>query len=166
MPQPIQRVPRGLADVLSIFGGQSPQALTDQVAGAIDLLQFYGLNQRTTISSAGVAAQGARTGPTPLTSWAVLYAAAAQVSLTGTLTSAAVALEIQRGTSAVRQIFSFASYPGPFGAGAIPGVFMSVYTPAYPLLLPPGTQISCLLQQLGTDANANVAVTAEIGLLG
>lgn len=165
MPLPIQRVPKGLSDVLSIFGGQTPQQLAEQVVGELDLLQFYGLQQRSSLQAGNAAAvQGtAVTVSTPATSWGVLFALQGTVIKQAAMTELALWIAWQRGTPAITQVLAYGEAPRLGAAGA---VFTVVFVPAYPVLLPPGSTFVANLTGLAGVANAVLGVQAEVGLLG
>lgn len=167
-PQDIQRVPLGLLNVLSMAAsGENPRILASQVAGVLELLQFYGLTQRQVLIGTDAAlAEGGSISVTPsLTAWAVLFAMSVSVTKTATMTALRAACFIRRSGVGVPQMYASDDL-GPFGATET-GTASVVYVPgSAPLLLPPGTVLTGLPQIIGTDATAAVTVQAEIGLLG
>jgi hypothetical protein len=164
-PFTIQRVPRGLSNLLSIFGGETPQKLQAEVQGALDLLQFYGLTQLQTIS-ANNAALAENTGliVTPSArQWCVLFAGQATFVKTATMTALWGELYVNRSAGSFMPIAAAAL--GPFGATETGTVGVGGFLP-YPLLLPPGSSVLAQMGILGTDATANVSVACEFGLIG
>ena len=164
MPEKIQRLPSGLIELLSISGGQTPRELEDRIGGVLELLQFYGLTQRQTLSLTAAANEGVLNTITPApTSWAVLFAAHANFTKTATLT--ALRGEVYLNRTAGANVLLFSSELGPFGATETGTAAIGGYL-HYPLLLPPGSTVSSMAPVIGTDANNNQSVTAEFGILG
>lgn len=168
MTLPIQRVPAGLGQLLSTFGGTTPRELEEVAHGSIELLQMYGLSQRQTLVGAnGALAEGgsvlALTGAQ--TNWSVLFGIEMQVVKTGTMTALAASLRIGRNAGAPSLAVHAAASLGPFGATETGTVRLAWWAP-YPVLLPPGSQVLVGLDILGTDATAAVNALAEIGILG
>lgn len=164
-PFEIQRVPLGLQYVLNLFGPGTPPKLGGELIGVIDLLQFYGLNQRTILngSNAALAEGGNISVLTPSTNWSILYALTGAVTKTATLTALNLQLQVGRGGAApvtyANQEFQ------RFGATET-GTVNICYVPAWPLLLPPAADLRLVPGIIGTDANVNAALQAEIGLFG
>lgn len=164
MPLPIQRVPRGLSDVLSIFGGQTPQSLSDQIIGQLDLLQFYALQQRTALSAVNAAAaEGTGVTVALPAQWCLLLSAVVTVVKTATVTALRAELAVNRGSPNGGVYRSEAL--GPFGATETGNASVPFVPPA-PLLCPPNTTIVGVASIIGTDATASVTVVAEFGVLG
>lgn len=165
MPFRIQRVPRGLSDLLSIFGGQSPTELEDRSRLTLESLQFYGTTQLQTAATTN-AATAENTSVTVIlsaTRWTVLFAAHGTVVKTATMTALRADVTLNRGTNFSPLLFS--EELGPFGATETGNASFGGWLP-YPLVCPPGTQVLCTPRVLGTDATANVSVFAEYGTLG
>lgn len=165
MPEKIQRVPRGLGELLSTFGGLTPQIIQDEVHGSIELLQFYALNQLQAAFGSGLIAEGASVGATLGTgqNWTVLFGVHGTVTKTATMTACRAAIVLNRRTTF--DALLVAAELGPFGATEAGNANFGLRLP-YPLLCPPGTAIATRLDILGTDANATVAVFGEFGVLG
>ena len=171
MPFRIQRVPRGLNDLLSIFGGGTPSELEDRVRATVELTQFYGLQQRQQVAVNDPAlAQGATItlggGGAAIaqftTKWCILFAASASMVRTGTMTAARLSVILVRGGSTG---ITLAHDEGsPYAATAL-GTFAVPFVAPYPLLLPPPWNVGAFLASLGTDATASVTINAEIGVL-
>lgn len=162
----IQRVPQGLQNVLNLFGPGTPPRLAQELVGTLDLLPFYGLNQRQTqiANNAALALAGTLDLTVPANTWAVLFAATVSITKTGTMTHARLGLNIQRAAAGV--FVTYASQDmGPYGA-TLNGNANLCFVPSSPILLPPMSVIRGILQGLGTDANANVSVVAELGVFG
>jgi hypothetical protein len=98
VPFKIQRVPRGLQNLLSTSGGNTPVDLEDRVQASLDLLQFYGATQLNSAFDSAVIVEGGSVSmtlnttpasvPTP---WVLLYALWATVLKTATMTAGAAA---------------------------------------------------------------------------
>lgn len=164
MPLPIQRVPRGLADVLSIFGGEGPRLLADTIHGEIGLLQFYALQQRTALSTVNAAAaEGTAVTVALPGQWCLLLSATVTIAKTATVTALRAELAVNRGSPNGGPYRSEAL--GPFGATET-GNATVVFVPDTPLLCPPNTTVVGVASIIGTDATASVTVVAEFGILG
>lgn len=164
MPDKIQRVARGLAELLSLAGGRTPQLLVDDVQSTLDLLQFYGLQQLQTRTSTDPAAvQGSGTGITlSSTSWTVLFGVDMAVTLAAAMTALSAGILLRRNTSGFIGVAE-SSYLGAFSAG---GTYQLSWRPAYPVLCPPGTIAFAGMNKLAGVANAALTTTAEFGTLG
>lgn len=165
MAEKIQRVPRGLNELLTISGGATPRLLEEHVRSTLDLLQFYGMQQlQTSLGSNAAAAEGAGAGAVlPGNVWFVLYAMTGRVVKTATMTALRLSLNLNRNTQ--QSLVLMSEQFAPFGATETGTATMGVRLP-YPLLCPPGTTGSCLVDILGTDANCNLTCIAEFGVLG
>jgi hypothetical protein len=163
----IQRVPRGLGDVLSIFGGQTPTDLSEQVGGVLELLQFYGLQQRQLLTNNNAAlVEGGQVTIFLPNFWCVLFMANMAVIKTATMTALRGGVFLSRAGGAAQPGACYLSEEmGPFGATET-GQASLAFVPPYPMLMPPGSTVTAIPLIIGTDANANVFVGCEIGLLG
>jgi hypothetical protein len=169
VPFKIQRVPRGLQNLLSTSGGNTPVDLEDRVQASLDLLQFYGATQLNSAFDSAVIVEGGSVSmtlnttpasvPTP---WVLLYALWATVLKTATMTAGAAAIELNRGTT--HNMLVAAKEVGPFGATESGNIVFGGLLP-YPLLCPPGSVARTRLNILGTDANATCSIFAEFGVL-
>lgn len=167
MPFKIQRVPRGLLNLLNINGPQSPPELEDRVRSVVDLLQMYGLSQERVEGNNNAAlAEGTdmATGA-PLPNWALLYECSLTVIKTATMTALRGNLWVRIAGLASQEYSLAAEEMGPFGATET-GSCTMVWTAPYPRLLAPGTLIGCRVQILGTDATCNAVIGAHLGVLG
>jgi hypothetical protein len=61
LPFPIQRTPRGLLELLSVFGGDAPRLLDEEVSGIVDLRDFYGADRMINTQTVGAAGAYPRT---------------------------------------------------------------------------------------------------------
>lgn len=163
MSFPIQRVPYGLQNVLSLAGAGTPQELGDTVTPTFDLLQAYALNQRQSLvaSSGAVAALGT-VDIAPTTVWCVLFQVHVTVTKQAGMTDVGAAVQIARGGG----LGHFYAYGEPRVPGVAGNRLVVPYVAPYPLLLPPGTIISAFLATLVGVANAAVSVQADVGVLG
>jgi hypothetical protein len=167
MPFPIQRVPQGLSQLLSTFGGQTPMAMADQVIGVLDLLQFYGLSQRQTLTM-GVAGAGASTTDPQAfvipsaSNWSVLFTVHATLVLQVGTTSVGFGVSVQRPGSGAAALET-----RDYGTGLVVGSRLCVaHQPGQPLLLPPGSRVGGWMYSTLGSGVQDVAVTADIGVLG
>lgn len=169
MPFRIQRVPQGLNNLLSIFGGATPVDLEDRVQASLELIQFYGLQQqRVVFGNDAALAEGSQVSatvnfPAVRGQWAVLFNASVAVVKTATVTALRASLRMQRAGSGNTTTIA-SDELGPFGATET-GVAHVVFNCPYPLILVPPWDIFARLDILGTDANANVTGACEIGIL-
>ena len=161
----IQRVPRGLLNVIGNFGGKTPPVLAAEVHGQLELLQMFGLHQLQSLAASNAAAaEGVGVVVTPSArDWTILFAASGTVVKTATMTALRVLCSVNRTGGAAVVIRE--EEGGPFGATETGNVTVGGLLP-YPLLLPPGSTVQASAPIIGTDATAFVIVTAEFGLLG
>jgi hypothetical protein len=166
MAQSIQRVARGLAELMNIFGGRAPQMLLDELRGVIEATQFYGLAQvqSPTAANAALTEGSAVTITVPDNQSWLLYGMHAVIVKTGTMTALRGSLNI--GLAGAQFAVSVKGEEcGPFGATET-GLITIAYDCPYPKVLPPRSILQFSLQILGTDANANCGITASVGVLG
>lgn len=160
----VSRVPRGLGDLLTSFGGLSPQSLLEELRGVIDVREFYGLNNFTTLSTTNAAlTEGNAVAQTvPVGQIWLLYSAHAAIVKTATMTALRANIQVGQGSNfgvvAAEEL-------GPFGATET-GDVRFPYVPATPRILLPNFQVRCQLEILGTDANASVGIVVAVGVLG
>jgi len=165
VPETVQRVPRGLGEVLSTFGGVTPHTIEDAIRGALDLLQFYGLTQlQTGFANNAAAAEGTAVSLVlSANAWTILFGVTGNITKTGTVTALRGNVTMNRRTQFDALLFS--EELGPFGATETGNAAWGGRLP-YPLLMPPGSFVSATPAIIGTDANVNVSVFAEFGTLG
>jgi len=162
VPFKIQRVPTGLSQVLTIFGGQTPQELEDRVRATIDVLQAYGLTQRQQLVAANAAvAEGANLSIVLPASWCILFAASISIAAAVGLVGAGFGMAVSRGGGA-QQPVSFDKVDLAVAGGAI----VNAFVPSYPLLLPPNSVISGVPYWLNGAATADAQVQCDVGVLG
>jgi hypothetical protein len=163
VPVEIQRFPAGLLELLSIKSGLTPLQLNATLQPVVDLVQFYGLNSRRVVTASNAAcAEGAAVVLIPsVTSWSVVFCIEAAVAKTATMTALRMGIMVRRGSQSP-PITYFADDLGPFGATETGSVTLS-FVPAQPMLIPPNTTLIAIPQIIGTDATANVSVSAEVG---
>lgn len=159
----IQRVPRALSDLLSIFGGQTPQQLSDAVSGVVDLLQFYGLNQQQFLNATnGALAIGGNIALTvPSNQYWVLFGAHAVCTIPAAATAVRLNVNLGNGSTFV------ALAQEQITAGVVAGQDYRV--PAvlpYARILPPNYVLRAQLEHLAGAATASVGITAQVGVLG
>jgi len=156
----IQRVARGLGQLLTIDGGQLPRTLLPDTRATIDTMQFYGLTQFQRLSNSNAAATEGSifsfTVPDNVT-W-VLFDFGLTIVKTATMTAAWMTFQINSTPI-------FGQSMGPFGATESGTIGAGASMP-YPRILLPGTQVFGALNILGTDANANAGASINIGVLG
>jgi len=159
-------VPVGLLNVLnSVTSGDNPRILRDEVQGVLELLQFYGLNQRQVL----VTINAALTEGTPLSqvlpnSWCVLFGVEIQIIKTATLTALRGSISLSRAAQGAA-IAVKSEDLGPFGATET-GTARMAYQCPYPLLMPPLSTVISRADIIGTDANVNATLSVEVGVLG
>jgi hypothetical protein len=165
MTLPIQRVPQGLSALLSTFGGRTPQQLGEEVRAVLELLQMYGLQQRSQLSfNVAAAAEGSSAAAVTLPAfWCVLFGAEFQVVKTATQTALRASISLLRAGQFSMCVAS--EELGPFGATETGTARIPWWAP-YPILCPPNTVVIGRPDIIGTDANANVTISAEFGILG
>lgn len=170
MPFRIQRVPQGLNNLLSIFGGGTPVDLEDRVQGTLELVQFYALQQARVFfqNNAAVAELGtvnavAAADAAIMNQWAVLFGANCTIVKTATATALSGSIRLLR-NGAANSITLEARNLGPFGATETGPVIVPFWAP-YPIILRPPWNVFARLDLLGTDATADVTAIAEIGIL-
>lgn len=160
----IQRVPRGLNELLSIAGGQTPTHLHDNVQASIELLQFYAMQQlQTSFTNNPALAEGSSVAVITPNAWCLLFGAAFTITKTATATALRATISLQRTTGVQTPLVS--QDLGPFGATETGACNLCFWAP-YPILLPPLSQIVGVLNILGTDANAATTIRAEFGVIG
>lgn len=161
----IQRVPRGLNELLSLAGGQTPTGLLAEVRPGLELLQLYGLNQLTVRTLNDPAAP--ETGTVGFTiddrSWAILFHCELAVVGTASMTALSTVITLQRRTLTSLAIAT--KEFTQFGATVTGFKRLAMQMP-YPLVCPPGSRVFGGIDILGTDATCNATFTAEYGLLG
>ena len=148
----IQRVPRGLNELLSIFGGNTPVDLEDKTRLTLDSLQFYGLTQRRVVSAANAALAPATGLPVVLpAAWNLLYCAS--VTVVGNAALTALQLNVQVNGIMV------ASTSSDNRTTAIGNTL--AFFPGYPLLLEPGSVVQALCEWAGVG-NLSVRIDALV----
>lgn len=163
----IQRVPRGLADLLTIFGGVNPTELEERMRACVDATQFFGLQQLQRLSASDAALAEAGNVSIQLQTWAVLYGANVRATQTATVTALRLNILLNRTANASAATSIPVASGGPLAYGAtFTGDFDVPWRAPYPLICPPGTLIQANLPLLGTDATAQVNILAEVGVLG
>lgn len=172
----VQRPPLGLLDVLGIKGVDAlPTEVLRDVRPALDMLQFYGLQQRRVVlaSNAALASGGnidirSSLANVPATEqWAVLFGASAGVLKVAATTDVAINLNMTRGglTNTITLRTGSSSQLGNYGAAGLGSASVVFWAP-YPILMPPPWNLSCNLVNLAGVANAQASVIAEIGCFG
>lgn len=164
MPFKISRVPRGLTEVLSAYGGVTPGELEDRARGVIDLLQFYGLSQVQRLQDVNptMAEGGNFSKIVPANQYWVVYQMGIAFAKTATMTAFSFSIGLgPNGSSVSVMSRSFE----PYGATENGTVSWGEMLP-YPRLLLPGWAIDYRLDILGTDATANVSMASLVGILG
>lgn len=160
MPLKIQRIPRGLADVLSVFGQAQPAELEDRVRSTMDLLQFYANTQRQLRQASNpTMAEGAVVSVTvPAGQYWLLLGADAIVAKTTTMTALAFNVTVAGIGASFFEAVTFGATHG--------GLMHCPYYPDAPRLLLPGDSVSCGLDVLGTDATASCGINCLFGVMG
>jgi hypothetical protein len=144
-----------------------PQEVSTEIRPTINLLQCYGLTQRT-IAAAGpgpFATGGVASVVVSATAWTMLFGISATLTKTATMTALRAAVAIRYNSDATQEAALASEELGPFGATEI-GTASVVWRPAEPLLLPPNTLFLARVQVLGTDATVAMVLGVDVGLLG
>lgn len=164
----IQRSPGGLLDLLSAkTSGYTLRELVASLQPTIDLTAILGLTTVEHVSSNNpTAAEGdSATLTVPITEWWLLYALDMGYERTATMSlfSASLRLVPSGGVDWVTLVagdtpsLSFAM-PST-GAAQVAAL---TFVPATPWLLPPGTTLFGRIDNLGTDATADIGINARI----
>lgn len=152
----IQRVPRGLASLLSVFGSQTPTELEQSIRAVVDATQYYGRTQLQTLSLAslnvGTGAALTFTVPNSQT-WLLFHAAATVVGLAG-MTAASLAVTSQGASMAWGR-----------NAVAVGQRLIVPFVSPYPIMLLPGQQLSAFLVD-AIGGNGDLSFDAVVGVLG
>lgn len=158
---PIQRVPRGLTNVLGAVNALNPPTMEGRLSAHIDLLQFYGqaqLQDRSSAAAGGVGTSALLT--VPANEWWIVYHCGVQWTTDATVTFAAFVLNFA-GTPVKWQSFTNAA-PIMWAASS-----RQVHMPhdfGYPKALAPGRTINGTLSDLAGTASLNFQVNALIGV--
>lgn len=163
MSERIQRVPRGLIDLLSVQGF-GPQTLGQEIVPVVAVEQMLGIMQVQfpSTSNAALAEAGNLDIVIPNNQYWVLFGMAMLIAKTATMTALRAAVGTGNGSATTMHV---SEELGPFGATETGAVRVCFVSP-YPRILPPGSFIRGILEILGTDATANCALTAQVGVLG
>lgn len=148
--QKIQRVPRGLNELLSLSGGQTPADLEAKVQPSLDLLQFYGLTQRRIITAVNPAQPSGTAVSIPfpnLLGWNLLFACSYAANGNAAFTTLAIQLRVNG--------IKVAFYNVPNPAVAMENSIS--FVPPYPMMLEPGSLVEGFLTTAGA-ANAATAI--------
>lgn len=168
MPFKIQRVPRGLNDLLAIFGGATPQYLEDNARLVLDAWQLYGSTQLQQFSNSDAAlAENSQITFTPSNDrWTVVFSGAVIITQTGTMTAyhGSVSHGVGVGATIATATPIFSTQLDVFGA-TVTGTVRRPWVFPYPRLFPPGTRWFYNLDILGTDATANQSFQIVAGVL-
>jgi hypothetical protein len=158
----IQRVARGLGNLLNTFGGQTPAELEDKVRSCIDTLQFYGLQQyqRRTDTNGTLAEAGLLTITVPANEHWILFDVGATIAMPAAITELQYSIHIGAAgqTVPIFQERYTVSAANAFFAG---GLMLP-----YPRVLLPTWTVILGLNSLVGAANANVSLFASVGILG
>lgn len=156
----IQRLPRGLANVIGSYGGLLPKVFEDSVHGSLEMLQFFGLQQLQNqfVQNAAVASGADVSLTVPANQYWLLYHCFSRLVEQAAMTFADQMIFMDPGTSVVASIFG---NPG-FTAGRIDRL---PFVPPYPMLLLPGNRIGTACTFAGV-ATADLSFSAVVGVLG
>lgn len=167
MPFRIQRLPSGLNDLMSIFGGQTPVELEDRVRASVELTQYYGSSQLDvqSVNDPALAEGAALTFRPAPNNWIVLYSVSATIIKTATMTALRAAVALRLRADVAKEVGLASEELGPFGATET-GAVSVIWTAPFPRIIPPNTSFVARPQIIGTDATANVTLGVHFGLLG
>jgi hypothetical protein len=157
----IQRVPQGVLDLLSMKGIENlPKDFSTTLIPIVDLLQFYGNQQRQLLSASGNPASGGSLTTPITTQWTVLFGGSVQATNTATMTFLSVAL-FAAGPNATIGLAAKEKI-----AAATTGQFRLNWLADYPMVFPPGTTYFAQVDTLGVDATVALFTSFSIGILG
>ena len=142
MTSKIQRVPRGLLELLSISGGATPADLEDRLQGTLDFLQFYGLTQRRLLAATNAALGSGTTMSVGLPSpsgWNVLFGCSFAANGVAAFTSLAIQLRV----NGLKVAFLNVANPNVAFENSV------AFVPSYPMLLEPGSTVEGFVQTAG-----------------
>jgi hypothetical protein len=168
MPLKIQRIARGLGELLSTFGGQTPAELEDRTRGTVDLTQFYGGQQRQVLSAgAGGVAQSLSAPQANVVlstnGWSVLFTAQALINgVTAATTQVGWGVFLTRANAGGSTLIAVENVQAPVVGSNLEVSFVA----PYPMILPPGSSVGVLMFSSIGAATQTVGITVDFGLLG
>lgn len=156
----IQRVARGLLNVLGNYGGQTPPELADKIQGTIDTLQFFGQQQQTALfaTNAAAASGSGLTIAVPSNQYWLLASLTARAIEQAAMTQLRLTLKV----SPNFQIVAYGEKNAAFAGGA---TYAVPWVAPYLYILPPGASLDAEIAFAGV-ANANWTLQAAVGVLG
>lgn len=159
---PIQRYPFGMLETLAIKGVAAPSNLSETVAPTMEMLQFYGNQQRQLLTgvSAGLA-RGANLQAGNSQQWCIVYGANVEITKTATMLLAGLSVFV---SGPFATIF-LASDFWTVGAAVADGKWRLSWVAPYPMVFGPNTSFFANLDSC-TDAAAAVSVSFSVGILG
>ncbi len=154
----IQRTPRGLSNLLGLFGADTPELMANEIRAIVDATQFYGIQQQQGQNAANAAAASGTPVvlTAPATQYWVVFNLAAVVLEQAAMTYCDLTLSMNGQTT------QRAGRDAGFTAGR--ELWATLFLP-YPFLLLPGQSLAAVAKFAGV-ANANVTLSANVGVLG
>lgn len=163
-PQDIQRVPRGLLELLGMqSAGATPRELAPAVSPSIELMQFYALQQQISLGTtdATMAESDAIEFTVPANRLWLLMNAGAISSFIGAV-SIACYIAITPPGGFRTPLATYREVTTDATTGFFP---LAVYTAPYPRILLPGTVLGFYMAMLSA-ADLNVTFSAIVGQAG
>lgn len=162
----IQRIARGLTEVLGAFGAENPRELADEVRGTMALEPFYARQQLQTLSVENLAlAQSGEVFWNP-TFNAYLIAASMRIVSTAAMTAYAGSIAWRPGVNTGIWVDLAHNNWNTGGLGAGRSLCVCEFVPASPFYIMPGQVIRARLDVLGVDPTAAVNLQLMFGALG
>jgi hypothetical protein len=168
MPLKIQRIARGLGELLSTFGGQTPSELEDRTRGTLELTQFYGGQQRQVVAAGAAGVAASLTTPQAavvlsLTAWTVLFAAHATiVPVAAATTQVGWGISVARANAGGAVLYAAENVQAP----AVGSNLALSFVAPYPMILPPGSSVGNLMFSTLGSATQTVGLVVDFGVLG
>lgn len=167
MPLPIQRVARGLTEMLGAFGPDGPRTLGDEVHGSLNLEPFYARQQQQTVSQqATVAESGEVVFGNTNTNWLYVTAVSLQILSTATMTAYAGSIGFRQGVSTGVWVMLAHGNWNDGGLGVNRTFVVCEWVPTFPFLMAPGNVLRGRLDALGADPTAQLNLNVLFGALG
>lgn len=165
----IQRVARGLTEMLGAYGPDGPRTFEDGVRGVVSLESFYARQQQTTTSIQGtVAESGEVVFPTSagVVNWTYITAVSLRIQSTATMTAYAGSIAMRMPTNFGPWVDLAHGNWNDGGLGVNRSFVVCEYVPSLPFLLSPGQILRGRLDALGADPTAQINLQVLFGALG
>lgn len=163
MPQPLQKSPVGLLELLRLrVGGRAPEEFSTEVRAIIDAVEFYGADLKATRADTAAAAAFPLNFQVDLPEPRLLYGAGAIVFMGA---AGATRLELQLYARFRPGANGWLIAGEKFGACAAATLVPVARLLGKPLLLPAGSQLHCVVQSDAAGADHTVQINHGFLLL-